>query len=156
MSVLFDWSSKIIAIHLTFAKELGLPIRPTDIGAKKINSTTLNSFRAVVAAFLVTDKANQVRSFEKIFLIANVSLEIVFEMLFLTFSGTDINFLGWKLRWRTYTTNKAFSTTKCVELVGKKEFAAAVFDSKYETFIVHVASFSSTPLDADIHPFCSP
>ena len=30
-------------------------------------------------------------------------------------------------------------------LVGKKEFATAILDSEYETYVVHVASLSSTP-----------
>ena len=43
----------------------------------------------VVIAFLVTDKTNQVRFFEEIFLVANVSLGVVFKMLFLTLSDAD-------------------------------------------------------------------
>ena len=58
----------------------------------------------VVAAFLVTDKANLIRFFEKTFLVDDVSLEVVFGMLFLTPSGVDIDFIDWKLRWRTCTT----------------------------------------------------
>ena len=56
----------------------------------------------VVVAFLVVDKANRVRFFEETFLVANVSPEVVLRMLFLTLSGADIDFSGWKLRWRTY------------------------------------------------------
>ena len=47
----------------------------------------------VVAAFLLTDKANRVRFFEKTFLMANVSLEVVFGILFLTLRSVDIDFL---------------------------------------------------------------
>ena len=36
--------------------------------------------------------------------------------------------------------------------MGKKEFAAAILDLEYETFIVYVASPSSTPFDVDVHP----
>ena len=44
-------------------------------------------------------------------------------------------------------------TTKCVGLVSKKEFAAAVLDPEHETYVVHVASLSSIPLASfDIHP----
>ena len=78
----------------------------------------------VVVAFSVTDKANRVRFFEETFLMANVSPEVVLEMPFLTLSGADVDFLGWKLRWRTYTTEEALPTTKRVELVGKKEFCS--------------------------------
>ena len=37
----------------------------------------LDTYEMVVTVFLVTDKANHVRFFEKIFLMANVSPEIV-------------------------------------------------------------------------------
>ena len=51
----------------------------------------------VVAAFSMMHKANQVKLFEETFLVANVSLKIVFGMLFLILSDTDINFLDWEL-----------------------------------------------------------
>ena len=140
-------------MHPSFAKQLGLSIRPTDVRAQKIDGTTLDTYEMVVVAFSVMDKANQVRFFEETFLVANVSPEVVFEMLFLTLSGANIDFSGWELRWRTYTTKKALPTTKRVKLVGKKEFAAAVLNPEHETYIVHVASFSSIPLVAlNVYP----
>ena len=51
----------------------------------------------VVAVFLVTDKANQIRFFEKTFLIANVSPEVVFGIFFFTLSDADVDFLDWEL-----------------------------------------------------------
>ena len=74
---------------------------------------------------------------------ANVSPEVVLGMLFLTLSGANIDFLGWELWWRTYTTEEALSTIKCVELVDKKEFAAATRDPESETFVIYIASLSS-------------
>ena len=102
----------------------------------------------VVAAFLVVDKANQVKFFEKTFLLANVSLKVVFGMFFLTLSSIDVDFSGQKLWWRTYTTKEAFPSTQDVKLVEKKEFVAVVLDPKYETYIIYVISLSSTPLVA--------
>ena len=52
----------------------------------------------VVAAFLVKDKANRVNFFEKTFLMANVSPEVVFGMLFLTLSSADVDFSSRELR----------------------------------------------------------
>ena len=101
MLVLFDSNSKVNAIHPTFAQELGLPIRPTDVRAQEINSTMLDTFRMVVIAFSVTDKANQVRFFKETFLVANISLKVVLKMLFLTLSAANIDFLGWELWWKT-------------------------------------------------------
>ena len=80
----------------------------------------LNTYGMVVIPFSVMDKANRVRFFEETFRVANVSLEIVFEMPFLTLSSTDVDFLGRKLRWRTYITKEALPTTRCVELVVKR------------------------------------
>lgn len=57
----------------------------------------LDTFKIVVAVFSVMDIANQVKLFEKTFLIVNVSPKLVFEMLFLTLSGVNVDFLGQKL-----------------------------------------------------------
>ena len=85
-------------MHPSFAKQLGLSIRLTDVGAQKIDGTTLNTHGMVIAAFSVVDKANRVRFFEETFLVANISLEVVLGMLFLTLSGTDVDFSGRELR----------------------------------------------------------
>ena len=94
---LLDSSSESNIIYPIFAQELKLPIRPTDGGEKKINGTMLDTYKMVVTAFLVTDKANQLRFFEEIFLVANINPEIVFGILFLTLSGADVDFLGQEL-----------------------------------------------------------
>ena len=58
VQALINSGSEVNAIHLTIAKQLGLPIRPTDIGAQKIDGTMLDTYGIVVAAFSVVDKAN--------------------------------------------------------------------------------------------------
>ena len=158
MQALIDSGSEVYAMHLSFAKQLGLLIRPTDIGAQKIDGSMLDTHGMVVAAFSVVNKANRVRFFEETFLVANVSPEVVFRMPFLTLSNADVDFSGRDLRWRIYTTKEALPTTKRVKLVGKKEFATAALDPEHETYVVHVASLSSAPLVAslDVHPFWRP
>ena len=130
---------------------LGMPF---DVGAQKIDGTTLDTYGMVVVAFLVTDQANRVRFFEETFLVANVSPEIVLRMPFLTLSGADVDFLERELRWRTYTTKEALPTTKRVERVGKKEFAAAALNPEHETFITHVDSLTGSDLGVPpgVHP----
>ena len=98
VSALFDSGSEVNAIHSAFAKELGLLIRPTDVEAQKIDGTMLETYGMVVAVFSIEDKANRVRFFEKTFLVANVSPEVVHGMLFLTLSSADIDFLRRELR----------------------------------------------------------
>ena len=102
----------------------------------------------VVATFSVVDKASWVKFFEKTFLVANVSPEVVFGMLFFTLSGANVDFSGQELRWKTYNSKKILPTTKRVELVGKKKFAAAALDSEHEIYVVHVISLSSISLVA--------
>ena len=94
VQTLIDSKSEVNAIHLTFAKQLGLPIRLTDVGAQKIDGTMLDTYKMIVAAFSIVNKANQVRFFEQTFLMANVNPEVIFGMLFLNLSGTDVDFLG--------------------------------------------------------------
>ena len=116
----------------------------------------LDTYGIVVVAFLVKNKANWVRFFEETFLVANISLKEVFRISFLTLSGADVDFLGRELWYKIYITKKAFPTTRHVKLVGKKEFAAAVLDPKYKTYIVYIGSVSSNALlsssSLDIHP----
>ena len=114
----------------------------------------------VVAAFSVKDKTNRVRFFEETFLVANVSPKVVFGMSFLTLSSADVDFLGRELRWKTYTTEETFPTTRYVELMGKKEFATAALDPEHETYVVYVGSVSSNASPSsfllDVHPFGRP
>ena len=94
---LLDSGSEINAMHPTFAERLGFVVQTTNVGARKIDSTTLETYGIVVAAFLVTDQADRVRFFEEIFLEANVSLYVFFGIPFFTLSGADIDFPKKKL-----------------------------------------------------------
>ena len=58
----------------------------------------LDTFGIVVTTFSMMDKANQVRFFEEIFLMANVSPKVVYEILFFILNSADIDFLGQELR----------------------------------------------------------
>ena len=85
-------------MHLAFAERLGLVVQATNVGAQKIDGTNFEIYGMVVAAFSVTDQADKVRFFEETFLVANVSPDVIFGMLFLTLSGADIDFLKKELR----------------------------------------------------------
>ena len=97
VSALFDSSSEVNAIYLTFTHKLGLSIRPTDIRTQKIDGTMLDTYGMVVAAFSMTNKGNGVRFFEKTFLMANISPEVIFGMFFSHFERCR----HWFLRSRT-------------------------------------------------------
>ena len=97
VQALINSGSEVNNIHLSFVKQLGLPIRPSNIEAQKIDGTTLDIHGMVVAAFSMVDKANRVRFFKETFLVANVSPEVVLGMFFLTLSNADVDFSGQKL-----------------------------------------------------------
>ena len=58
----------------------------------------LNTYIIVVAAFLVIDKANQVRFFKETFLVANISQEVVIGIVFFTLRNANVEFLNSMLR----------------------------------------------------------
>ena len=55
MSALFDSGSEVNAIYPAFAKRLGLVVQTTNIGAQKIDGTTFETYKMVVAIFSVID-----------------------------------------------------------------------------------------------------
>ena len=48
---LIDLSSKINAMTLTYAKQLGLQVRRTDVGAQKIDGSFFQTFGMVITGF---------------------------------------------------------------------------------------------------------
>ncbi len=66
-------------------------------------------------------------------------------------SNADIDFQARDLQWRFYIIGNVLSTTRWLELIGKKEFAVAILDPEYEAFVVHIAALS---IDSDdkVHP----
>ncbi len=105
----------------------------------------------VVSTFSVSDKDGKERFFEKNFLVADVSPDIVLGMLFLTMSNADVDFQARDLQWRSYTTGEVLPTTRQVEPFEKKEFTTAALDSEHEAFVVHVATLSVNSGD-EVHP----
>ncbi len=68
-------------------------------------------------------------------------------------SNADIDFQARDLQWRSYTTEEVLPTTRRVELIGKKEFAAAALDLNHHAFVVHVAALNiSSDSGAEVHP----
>ena len=82
---------------LAYPAKLGFNTRKTDIEAQKINSSTLVTYEMVIIGFLVEDRLEKVWFFEEIFLLANTSIKVILEMLFLTLFNTDIWFAEKKL-----------------------------------------------------------
>ena len=56
MLALIDSESEINAMTPTYVSKLGLKVRPTNVGAQKVDSSTLKTFDIVLASFQVKDK----------------------------------------------------------------------------------------------------
>ena len=143
VQALLDSGNEVNAMTPGYASKLGLKVRPTDVEAQKIDSSTLKMFGMVLASFQVENKLERPRFFQKTFLLADLSMEVVLRMPFLTLSNANIQFAQKKLTWRSYT-------IKRVEIIDRKEFTKAALDKHVEVFVVHVTSLSLNSMS--IHP----
>ena len=83
------------------------------------------------------------------FLLADISMEVVLKIPFLTPSNANNKFAKKEHTWRSYTAAEALSTTKRVEIINKKKFAKTALDENVEAFVVHVTSFSLNSMSID-------
>lgn len=92
MQVLIDSRNKVNAITLVYVAVLELRIYFTDVKTKKIDGSTLLTYGTMLANFQFEDKQEKIRFFQKIFLVLNIAMKIILEMLFLALSNLEINF----------------------------------------------------------------
>ena len=88
---LFDLESEVNAMSQVFTYQLDLDIWKTNVSTQKINNTFLETYKMVVSNSSVVDKDARKRFLEKSFLLANVKLEIVLEILFLIMKNANVN-----------------------------------------------------------------
>ena len=150
---LIDSSSKVNVMHLVYAVKLGLRARKIDVGIQKIDRFYLDIFAIVIGDCSFKNKLKRVRFFQETFLLANIGLEMVLEMLFLTLLKADIRFVERELVWRTYTAAKALPKTRRVEIINKREFVMAVLNADDEIFIVHIVALAE-PTIIPIYSSC--
>ena len=86
------------------------------------------------------------------FLLANISIEVVQSMLFLNLNNVDNQFAKKKLAWRTYTFGNTLLTTKHIELMNKKKFARTTLNKKSKTFVLYIAILEDSLVGIIIHP----
>ena len=136
---LFDNGSKVNAMSLAYTKRLGFKTWKTNVGAQKSDGSTLETFGIVIADFQIENKGGRSRFFQKAFLVADTKFEVVLGMLFLKLSNVDVAFGEETFTWRSYTINKALSTTKRIQLVDLKEFVIAALDADSNPFVMYIA-----------------
>ena len=81
---LLDSGSEVNAMTPAHEAHLGLKVRMTDIGVQKIDGSSLATSGIVIAAFQVVDKLGRSWFFQETFLLADISMDVVLGMPFLT------------------------------------------------------------------------
>ena len=148
---LLNSGNEVNAMNPAFAWKLGLKSWKTNVGAQKIDGSTLETFEIVIAGFQLEDKGGRPKFFQETFLVANTKFKMVLKMPFLKLSNTDISFSERTLTWKLYTTNKALLTIKQVQLVDPKEFIIAALDADSKTFVVYVAIWKREEMAIDFN-----
>ena len=90
---LINSGSEVNAMTPAYASSLGLWVYRTNIGAQKINGSTLETFGIVLASFQIEDKLEKARFFQKTFLLVNINAKVVLGIPFLIFSNADVQFV---------------------------------------------------------------
>lgn len=107
----------------------------------------------VQASFQVENKLEWVRNFQKSFLLAKTTVEIMLGMSFLIFSNVNVSFLEVEFTWNSYIAAKTLPGTKWVELINKEKFAKTALNVESRIFVIYVVVLEALLLSMTIHPF---
>lgn len=77
---------------LAYTAKLGFSQRTTNFDVQKIDSLAMKTYGMITIGVLVIDKLGQIRFFKETFLLADISMEVVLEILFLLLSHVNVNF----------------------------------------------------------------
>ena len=88
--VLLNSESEINAMTPAYAAHLSLKVRVTNVGAQKIDWSSPATYGMVIATFEVVDKLDRSQFFQETFLLADISMEVVLDMLFFTFNNANV------------------------------------------------------------------
>lgn len=98
----------------------------------------------IIAIFLVNEK---IKLAQRPFLLANIAMSIALGIPFFTMRNENINQM---LNCKLFIPAEVLSTTKYVELINRKEFAATILNPNNEIFIIYIIIFS---FDFDVYLF---
>lgn len=83
----------------------------------------------ILSSFFFQNNLERVSFFEETILVANINIEVVLKILFLSFNNIDNEFIELKkLIWRSYSITKVLSTINQIKLINKRKFAIVVLD----------------------------
>ena len=87
---LLNSRSKVNAMTLVYAAQLGLKVQKTEVTTQKINKSSLKIYGMIISVFQVFNKLDRFWFFQKTFLLTDINMEVVLGMFFITFSNVDV------------------------------------------------------------------
>ena len=91
--VLINLGDEINTMNPNFAKKLGFQVCKTKVGAKKIDGSKWDTFGMVIVSYSIEDKERRSYSFEEIFLLTDISMDIAPSISFFTLN--NIKWILW-------------------------------------------------------------
>lgn len=79
-------------MQLSFIKELGFYVYKINVSAQKINVNRVKTFEMIIAFILIDNKNKKLHFFKKTFILADISIDITFSILFFILANVKINF----------------------------------------------------------------
>lgn len=87
---LINLDNKVNIMILAYTAKLGFKLQKINIRVQKIDGSILNTFEMVLKNFQIENKLGKAGFFRKTFLVADINLELILGILFLTFGNVDI------------------------------------------------------------------
>lgn len=111
----------------------------------------------IIVALFMNNKTEKICFFEDIFLLANISIDVVLMIYFFTLSNADIQFTYQELHQKSYTAAHFSLTIYYIEFISCKKFADATLNKNKRIFVVYMASLGSCNKDLkiSIYLFCN-
>lgn len=75
-----------------YVATLGLTIKTTNVGDKKIDGSLLKTYEMATAGFSLQDRLGKTQFFEEPFLLANINIKVVLGILFFLLNNANIQF----------------------------------------------------------------
>ena len=93
---------------------------------------------------MLKNSLESVQFFEKTFLLANTSIEVVLGMPFLSFHNANVEFAELeKLTRKLYVIVETLPTTSQVKIIGKRQFTKMALDKNSKSFGVDVLALKA-------------
>lgn len=120
IQTLINSGNEINAMTLAYAKKLEIQTQKTNMRVQKTDNSSLAIYCMVIGGFEISNKLGRDYFSQKKFLLADISVNVVLGMFFLTLSNADVLFINQELTWGFYITAEALLPIRQIEIIDKK------------------------------------